>query len=128
MANVGLMMRGLFVLSLILVAGCTPPAPPTFDLAGLKPTADGETATLTGWFKLDGRSFTLTPSATKPADNAACLSGVLLSLAGNPTPEYSDRTMTVSGYVYDAKDDAAEGAANPCHSGVIIEAIEVSTP
>ncbi len=122
-------MRGLLVCCVMLAAGCsTPAAKPTFDVAGMKPTADGETATLTGWFKLDGRSFQLYPTLTKPGANDMCVSGVLLSLAGVPTPEYSDRPMTVSGYVFDAKDEAAEGAANPCKSSVIIEAIDVMVP
>lgn len=124
-------MRGLLVCCVMLAAGCSAPAPAakaSFDLAGLKPTADGETATLTGWFTLEGRAFTLTPTLTKPGADAACLSGVLLSLAGAPTPDYSGRPMTVSGYVYDAKDEAAEGAANPCKSSVIIEAIDVMVP
>ncbi len=124
-------MRGLLVCCVMLAVGCSAPEPaakPSFDLAGMKPTADGDAATLTGWFTLEGRSFTLHPTLTKPASNAPCLSGVLLSLAGVPTPEYSDRPMTISGYIYDAKDPAAEGAANPCKSGVILEAIDVMVP
>lgn len=123
-------MRGVLVCCVMLaMAGCQAPAEkPSFDLPGLKPTADGETATLTGWFRLNDRSFSLYPTLTKPADNAPCLSGVLLSLAGNPTPEYSDRPMTISGYVFGEKDDAAQGAANPCKSSVILEAVDVTVP
>ncbi len=121
-------MRGLLV-CLVMLAGCSvPTVKPTFDAAGMMPTPDGETATLTGWFKLDGRSFQLYPTTTKPAAKDACVSGVLLSLAGIPTSGESDRPMTISGYVYDAKDDAAQGAANPCQSAVIVEAIEVAIP
>lgn len=36
--------------------------------------------------------------------------------------------MTVMGFIYDKADEAAQGAANPCQSGVIIEAIEISVP
>jgi hypothetical protein len=124
-------MRGLLACCALFVAGCSAPEPvakPSFDLAGMKPTADGDAATLTGWFTLEGRAFTLYPTLTKPASNAPCLSGVLLSLAGMVTPEYTNRPMTVSGYVFDAKDPAAEGAANPCQSSVIIEAIDVMVP
>lgn len=122
-------MRTLIVIAGLMLAGCAPPAaPPTFDVAGLKPTPDGDTATLTGWFRFTDRSFTLTPSKTKPADGAPCLSGVLLSLAGVPTPDFNDREMSVTGYVFGVADDAAQGAANPCNSQVILEAIEVSTP
>ena len=84
--------------------------------------------TLTGWLVIDGRSFRLYPTATKPADNSPCVSGVLLSLAGMPTPDFSDRVMNVSGYVLDKNDPGAEGAANPCQSSVIITAIEVDVP
>ena len=127
--NVERMMRGLLVCCVMLAAGCsTSAAKPTFDLAGMKPTADGDAATLTGWFKLEGHSFQLYPTMTRPGANDACVSGVLLSLAGVPRAEDSDRPMTVSAFVYDAKDDAAEGAPNPCHSAVIVEAIEVSVP
>ena len=82
----------------------------------------------TGWLVIDGRSLRLYPTATKPADNSPCVSGVLLSLAGMPTPDFSDRVMNVSGYVLDKNDPGAEGAANPCQSNVIITAIEVSIP
>jgi hypothetical protein len=123
------MMRGLLACCLMFAAACsTPAAKPTFDLAGMKPTPDGETATLTGWFNLVDRTFRLYPTAAKPANDAPCLSGVLLSLAGMPTPEDSNRPMTVTGYVYAKGDEAAQGAANPCQSGVILEAIEVSAP
>lgn len=122
-------MRGFLVCCVMLAAGCsTPAAKPTFDLAGMKPTPDGETATLTGWFKLERQSFELYPTMTKPGANDACVSGVLLSLAGVPKPEDSDKPMTVTGYVYGAGDDAAQGAPNPCHSGMIVEAIEVDVP
>ena len=124
-------MRGLLICCVLLAVGCSAPAPaakPSFDLAGVKPTADGEVATLTGWFKLSDRSFQLYPTLTKPGATDACVSGVLLSLAGVPTAEDSDKPMTISGYVYGEKDDAAQGAANPCHSSVIIEAIEVAVP
>ena len=131
LGSVEQMMRGLLACCVVLAAACTAPAPeakPTFDLAGLQPSADGDAPTLTGWLVIDGRSFRLYPTATKPADNSPCVSGVLLSLAGMPTPDYSDRVMNVAGYVYGEKDDAAQGAPNPCHSAVIVEAIEVSIP
>ena len=125
------MMRRFLACCAMLAAACTAPAPaakPTFDLAGLKPSADGDAPTLTGWLVIDGRSFRLYPTATKPADNSPCVSGVLLSLAGMPTPDFSDRVMNVSGYVLDKNDPGAEGAANPCQSSVIITAIEVDVP
>lgn len=122
-------MRGFLVCCVMLAAGCSAPeAKPSFDVAGVKPTPDGDTATLTGWFVLNDRSFRLYPTLTKPDDDAKCISGVLLSLAGVPPPEYSNRPMSISGYVYDVKDDAAQGAANPCGSSVILEAVDVMTP
>ncbi len=122
-------MRGGLACCVMLAAACSAPAPkPTFDIAVVKPTPDGETAALTGWFELEERSFKLYPSMSKPAGDAACLSGVLLSLAGMPPPEYTNRPMTISGYVYGATDEANAGAANPCGSSVIIQAVDVMTP
>jgi hypothetical protein len=125
-------MRGLLACCVMLAAACTAPETPetksTFDVAGLKPTSDGETATLIGWFKLDGRSFRLYPALTEPEASDACVSGVLLSLAGVPTEDESDRPMSITGFIYDTRDEAASGAANPCNSRVIIAAIEVMRP
>lgn len=122
-------MRGLLAGLAVLATACsTPTAPPTFDIAATRPTGDGDAATLTGWFTFSDRTFRLYPTRTKPADGAPCLSGVLLSLAGVPTPDFNDRPMTVMGFIYDKADEAAQGAANPCQSGVIIEAIEISVP
>ncbi|MEQ1782453.1 MAG: hypothetical protein ABMA14_13910 [Hyphomonadaceae bacterium] len=125
------MMRGVLACCVLLATGCTAPGPavkPTFDLANLKPSADGDAPTFTGWLVIDGRDFKLYPTAAKPADNDPCVSGVLLSLAGMPTPDFSNRVMNVTGYVFDKIDPGAEGAANPCHSAMIVEAIEVSVP
>lgn len=121
-------MRGILICSVLLAAACSPEAKPSFDIAAVKPGGEGDTATLTGWLVLNDRSFQLYPTLTKPAEGATCISGVLLSLAGMPPPEYSNRPMSISGYVFDAKDDAAQGAANPCGSSVILEAIDVMVP
>lgn len=121
-------MRGVLVCCMMLAAACSPEAKPSFDIVAVKPTAEGDAATLTGWFRLTDRSFRLYPTLTKPADDAKCISGVLLSLAGVPTAEYSDRPMSISGYVFDAKDEASQGAANPCNSTVILQAIDVMVP
>lgn len=121
-------MRGLLACCLLLVTACTPAAKPTFDIAAVKASPDGDAPTLTGWLLIDGRGFRLYPSSSKPAADAPCLSGVLLSLAGVPTADMSDRVMTVSGFILDKSDPGAEGAANPCQSDVIITALEVGFP
>lgn len=121
-------MRGLLACCLVLAVACTPATKPTFDISTVKASPEGDAPTLTGWLQIEGRSFRLYPSTTKPAANAPCLSGVLLSLAGVPTDDMSDRLMSVSGFILDKDDPSAEGAANPCQSDVIITAIEIGYP
>lgn len=124
-------MRGcLLAFCAMLMAGCQAPpaAKPTFDAEGMKPAPDGETATLTGWFRFVGRDFQIYPTMTAPTGDTPCLSGVLLSLAGVPTPDFADRPMKVSGYVANADDPSVEGVVNPCKSAVVISVVDLEVP
>jgi len=118
-------MRGLLACcALFRLVGCSVPnawRSPALTWRAWRPTG--------GWRRCDparvvhaGRArlslFIRLPDEARQQSRHA-YSGVLLSLAGMVTPEYTNRPMTVSGYVFDAKDPAGRRPlANPCRSSV----------
>lgn len=111
----------LLTASLMALAACA--STPTFDIAKLQPTPDADQATLTGRFEVNGRQFRLYPGS-----GDACLAGALTSLAGIPPLEYSNRQMTLSGRLLTAGGEEAGSLADPCGSGLILLADEVTVP
>lgn len=109
--------------SLLILGAC---ASSTFDIAALQPTPEGEQITLTGYFDLNGLQFRLYPGAT--GDKAPCLSGALTSLAGVPTPEFTNRQMSLTGHLHRAADAEAENIPNPCGAPHVMLANEVVVP
>lgn len=109
----------LFVLAVILTAGCA--SAPSFDIETLKPTAEGEQVSLTGRFELSGLQFRLFPG-----NGDTCLSGALTSLAGVPTPEFNNRTMTLTGELHLAEPEGA--IKDACNRGLVMLANEVVVP
>lgn len=94
-----------------------------FDVATLKPTAEGDQVSLTGRFELSGLQFRLYPGS-----GDTCLSGALTSLAGVPTPDYNNRTLTLTGALVLADTPAAGAIKEACGQGVVMLANEVSVP
>ena len=115
------MKRPLILAAAIAATGCA--TAPTFDVDTLKPTAEGEQISLTGRFELSGLQFRLYPSS-----DSTCLSGALTSLAGIPTPDYTNRTMTLTGTLVLADTPAAGAIKEACGRGVVMLANEVTTP
>lgn len=105
----------------LAATGCA--TAPTFDLETLKPTEEGDQISLTGRFELSGLQFRLFPGSDQK-----CLSGALTSLAGIPTPDYSNRTMTLTGSLVLADTPAAGAIKEACGRGVVMLANEVTTP
>ena len=116
------MKRPLLILAAAIAAtGCA--TAPTFDVDTLKPTAEGEQISLTGRFELSGLQFRLYPGS-----DSTCLSGALTSLAGVPTPDYTNRPMTLTGTLVLADTPAAGAIKEACGRGVVMLANEVTTP
>ena len=111
----------LLILAGILASGCA--SAPSFDIENLKPTVEGEQISLTGRFELSGLQFRLFPG-----NGDTCLSGALTSLAGVPTPEFNNRTMTLTGELHLANTDAAGAIKDACNRGVVMLANEVVVP
>lgn len=111
----------LLTASLLALAACA--STPTFDIGKLQPTPDAAQTALTGRFELNGLQFRLYSGA-----GDACISGALTSLAGIPTPEYSNRQMTLSGRLLTVGGEEAGSLADPCGSGLILLADEVTVP
>ena len=109
--------------SLLALGAC---ASSTFDFAALEPTPEGEQITLTGYFDLNGLQFRLYPG--QHGDNATCLSGALTSLAGIPTPEFTNRQRSLTGHLHRATDPEAENIPNPCGAALVMLANEVVVP
>mgnify|MGYP003507895884 CR=1 FL=1 len=115
------MRKPLLLAAAMLAAGCA--SAPSFDIETLKPTAEGEQISLTGRFELSGLQFRLFPGA-----DDTCISGALTSLAGVPTPEYNNRTMTLTGELHLAETDAAGAIKDACNRGLVMLANEVVVP
>ena len=115
------MKRLLILAATIAAIGCA--TAPTFDIETLKPTPEGEQISLTGRFELSGLQFRLFPGS-----DDTCLSGALTSLAGIPTPDYNNRTMTLTGTLVLAETPAAGAIQEACGRGVVMLANEVTTP
>ena len=113
------MRKSLVVIAGLLTAACA--SAPSFNIETLKPTAEGEQVSLTGRFELSGLQFRLFPGA-----DDTCLSGALTSLAGVPPPEYSNRTMTLTGELHLAEPDGA--IKDACNRGLVMLANDVSVP
>lgn len=113
--------RLLILVATFAATGCA--TAPTFDLETLKPTPEGEQISLTGRFELSGLQFRLYPGS-----DDKCLSGALTSLAGVPTPDYTNRTMTLTGALVLADTPAAGAIQEACGRGVVMLANEVTTP
>lgn len=113
--------RLLILIAALAATGCT--AAPSFDIAALKPTPEGEQISLTGRFELNGLQFRLYSGA-----ESACISGALTSLAGVPTPDYNNRIMTLTGSLVLADTEAAGAIKEACGRGVVMLANEVTTP
>ena len=109
---------------LALAAGCA--SAPSFDLARLQPTPEADQVTLTGYFDLNGLQFRLYPGASTA--DAPCLSGALTSLAGIPTPEFTNRQMTLTGHLHRTTDPEAENIPNACGGALVMLANDVSAP
>ena len=109
--------------SLLVLGAC---ASSTFDIAALQPTPEGEQTSLTGYFDLNGLQFRLYPG--QHGDNAPCVSGALTSLAGIPTPEFTNRQMSLTGHLHRATDPEAENIPNPCGAALVMLANEVVVP
>lgn len=109
------------LLAAFTTAACA--SAPTFNIASLQPTAETDQVSLTGRFELSGLQFRLYPGG-----GATCLSGALSSLAGVPTPEYTNRQMTLTGYLYKAGSEAAGEIIDACDSGIVMVANEVVAP
>ena len=115
------MRKPLLLAAAMLAAGCA--SAPSFDIETLKPTAEGEQISLTGRFELSGLQFRLFPG-----NGETCLSGALTSLAGIPTPDYNNRTMTLTGQLLLAETEAAGPIKDACARGLVMLANEVSVP
>ena len=113
--------RLLILTAALAATGCA--ATPTFDIANLKPTPEGEQVSLTGRFELSGLQFRLYSGA-----ESACISGALTSLAGIPTPDFNNRTMTLTGALVLADTEAAGQIKEACGQGVVMLANDVSLP
>jgi hypothetical protein len=113
-------MRKSLIFTAALVATACAGAP-SFDIETLKPTAKGEQVSLTGRFELSGLQFRLFPG-----NGEACLSGALTSLAGLPPPEYTNRTMTLTGELHLAEPEGA--IKDACNRGLVMLANDVSVP
>ena len=113
------MRKSLVFIAALLTAGCV--SAPSFDIETLKPTAEGEQISLTGRFELSGLQFRLFPG-----NDDKCLSGALTSLAGVPTPEFNNRTMTLTGELQLA--DADSPIKDACNRGLVMLANEVVVP
>ena len=113
----------LMAASLLALAAC---ASSSLDIGALQPTAEGEQVTLTGYFDLNGLQFRLYPGAT--GDEAPCISGALTSLAGVPTPEFTNRQMALTGHLHRTTNAEAEKIPNPCGGALVMLANEVVVP
>ncbi len=113
----------LLLIGVLALAACSTPL--KLDLLnGIKRVDDAEQIQLTGLLVLNGGDFRLYPNG--PA--GGCISGTLLSLAGIPTPEYSNRTMAVTGYLHVAGTETAGATKDDCKAGMVLHATEVTTP
>jgi len=113
------MRKSLVFAAALLAAACA--SAPSFDIETLKPTAEGEQVSLTGRFELSGLQFRLFPG-----NGDTCLSGALTSLAGVPTPEFNNRTMTLTGELHLAEPEGA--IKDACNRGLVMLANEVVVP
>lgn len=122
-------MRAPLALALLALGGCLS-SKPAFDIATLQPTTeDADQVTLTGWLQLGGQ-IRLYPDKKHLGETgkATCISGVLLSLAGRPGPEFNDKRMAVSGYLRRMGSESAGALKDECGSGLILLADGVSQP
>ncbi|MDP3736038.1 MAG: hypothetical protein Q8R02_01535 [Hyphomonadaceae bacterium] len=110
------------------LGGCLTPKP-AFDIPTLKPTEEADQVVLTGWLQL-GDQIRLYPEKKHLGDmgKATCISGVLLSLAGRPGPEFNDRRVAVSGYLRRFGGEGSGSLKDECGSGLILLADGVSVP
>jgi hypothetical protein len=115
--------RSCLALAALAAGAC---ATPSFDIAKLQPTPEAEQVTLTGYFDLNGLQFRLYPGASDA--NAPCLSGALTSLAGVPTPEFTNRQMALTGHLHRTTDPEAENIPNACGGALVMLANDVAVP
>jgi len=115
------MKRACLLAAALATAACA--SAPTFNIASLQPTAETDQVSLTGRFELSGLQFRLYPGA-----GATCISGALSSLAGLPTPDYTNRQMTLTGYLYKSGSEAAGEIPDACNTGIVMVANEVVVP
>ena len=118
--------RVILLATAALVAASACASAPSFDLGKLQPTAEAEQVTLTGYFDLNGLQFRLYPGASGP--NAPCLSGALTSLAGVPTPDFTNRIMALTGHLHRTTDPQAETIPTACGGAIVMLANDVSVP
>jgi len=122
---------GVLVLA-VAVSACGPAAGKSFEISGLRPTVEADQQALTGWFQIgDGfREFRLYPEQRRLGEigKGSCVSGLGLSLAGVPTPDFNGRRMTVTGSVHRAGSAEVGAATDACASGLIILASDISFP
>lgn len=116
-----MMKRASLVAAALAATACA--SAPTFNIPALQPTAETDQVSLTGRFELSGLQFRLYPGS-----GPACLSGALSSLAGVPPPEYTNRQMTLTGYLYKSGSEAAGEIVDACDTGIVMLANEVVVP
>lgn len=86
--------------------------------------------TLHGWFEFgDGfREFRLYPLKHDLGNTGrgACVSGMMLSLAGVPTPDFDGRHVVVTGSIHRAGDAEVGATQDVCGASVILLASDVA--
>jgi hypothetical protein len=123
-------MRVLASLAPLALAACAPQAAKSFDISALQPTVEADQKTLTGWFQMDDgfREFRLYPAESDlgKVGGAVCLSGLALSLAGVPPPDFNGQRMTVTGSVHRVGSAEAGATADPCGAGMVLLAVDIA--
>jgi hypothetical protein len=122
-------MQAVAGLALLGLAACSPVAK-SFDISALEPTVEADQKTLTGWFQMEEgfREFRLYPVETDigKTGGAICLSGLALSLAGVPTPDFNGERMSVTGSVHRVGSAEAGATSDACGAGVVMLAVDIA--
>jgi len=124
-------MRRRFGGVVLALAACSAPSAESFDISKLQPTVEADQKTLTGWFQTDGfRNFRLYPAKADlgQTGKGSCISGIALSLAGIPTPDFNNRMMTITGSIHRTGSAEAGSTADSCGSGIVLLAMDISVP
>jgi hypothetical protein len=118
------------IFALLASAACTAPEAKSFDISALQPTVEADQKALSGWFVLgEGfREFRLYPSKRDlgKTGSGECVSGMMLSLAGVPTPDFNGLRMAVTGSIHRAGSAEVGATRDACGAGIILLASDVS--